>query len=152
MNRGGSREKPDAQETEELDRRLTDLATRLPDVAHGFAALLIEEVLEGVCVHHEQHLVGDVLHEGGRPFDAGDGDDGLDRILADGVEHGEFAHLLEDAGPERHCLVALFSLVPVVDAVVFLVEFRPDAPRWTQRLTFALFRRSHTVHYGDRTF
>ena len=95
---------------------------------------------------------GDVLHEGGRPFDAGDGDDGLDRILADGVEHGEFAHLLEDAGPERHCLVALFSLVPVVDAVVFLVEFRPDAPRWTQRLTFALFRRSHTVHYGDQTF
>lgn len=95
---------------------------------------------------------GDVLHEGDRPFDAGDGDDGLDRILADGVEHGEFAHLLEDAGPERHCLVALFSLVPVVDAVVFLVEFRPDAPRWTQRLTFALFRRSHTVHYGDRTF
>ena len=31
MNRGGSREKPDAQETEELDRRLTDLAARLPE-------------------------------------------------------------------------------------------------------------------------
>ncbi len=31
MNRGGSREKPDAQETEELDRRLTDLAARLKD-------------------------------------------------------------------------------------------------------------------------
>lgn len=31
MNRGGSREKPDAQETEELNRRLTDLAARLKD-------------------------------------------------------------------------------------------------------------------------
>ena len=31
MNRGGSREKPDAQETEELNRRLTELAARLPD-------------------------------------------------------------------------------------------------------------------------
>ena len=31
MNRGGSREKTDAQETEELDRRLTDLAARLKD-------------------------------------------------------------------------------------------------------------------------
>ena len=31
MNRGGSREKPDAQETEELDRRLTDFAARLKD-------------------------------------------------------------------------------------------------------------------------
>ena len=31
MNRGGSREKPDAQETEELDGRLTDLAARLPE-------------------------------------------------------------------------------------------------------------------------
>ena len=31
MNRGGSREKPDAQETEELDRRLTDLAARLKE-------------------------------------------------------------------------------------------------------------------------
>ena len=27
------------------------------------------------------------------------GDDGLDRVLADGAEHGELAHLLEDAGP-----------------------------------------------------
>ncbi len=31
MNRGGSREKPDAQETAELNRRLTDLAARLKD-------------------------------------------------------------------------------------------------------------------------
>ena len=31
MNRGGSREKPDAQETEELDRRLTALVAGLPD-------------------------------------------------------------------------------------------------------------------------
>jgi ABC-type protease/lipase transport system fused ATPase/permease subunit len=31
VNRGGSREKPDAQETEELNRRLTELAARLPD-------------------------------------------------------------------------------------------------------------------------
>ena len=31
MNRGGSREKPAAQEAEELDRRLTDLAARLKD-------------------------------------------------------------------------------------------------------------------------
>ena len=31
VNRGGSREKPDAQETEELDRRLTDFAARLKD-------------------------------------------------------------------------------------------------------------------------
>ncbi len=31
MNRGGSREKLDAQEAEELNRRLTDLAARLKD-------------------------------------------------------------------------------------------------------------------------
>jgi len=60
VNRGGSREKPDAQETEELDRRLTDLAARLKDRPEVTVEYFVPDERKAGCAYVT--VTGQVRH------------------------------------------------------------------------------------------